>query len=65
MALCQRNEKQTLNAGQFGYVRDSATPPVQVPPAQGIQVTMPLAISRNAGASGSVGKGQQTECVVP
>ena len=56
---------QTLNAGQFGYVRDNVTPPVQVPPAQGIQVTMPAAISRNAGTGGTVGKGQQSECVVP
>jgi hypothetical protein len=56
---------QTLNAGQFGYVRNANTPPVQVPPAQGIQVTMPVAISRNAGTGGTVGKGQQAECVVP
>lgn len=56
---------QTLNAGQFGYVASATTAPVQVPAQQGIQVTMPVAISRNAGTGGSVGKGQQTECVVP
>jgi len=66
-AVTVRNNagQQVLNAGQFGYVRDTATPPVQVPPAQGIQVTMPVAISRNAGTGATVGKGQQTECVVP
>jgi len=66
-AVTVRNSagQQVLNAGQFGYVRDNVTPPVQVPPAQGIQVTMPMAISRNAGSGGTVGKGQQTECVVP
>ena len=58
--------QQVLNAGQFGYVRDSVTAPVQVPPQQGIQVTMPVAISRNAGTGGTVGKGRQdAECVVP
>jgi ferric-dicitrate binding protein FerR (iron transport regulator) len=66
-AVTVRNNagSQTLNAGQFGYVRNATTPPVQVPPAQGIQVTMPVAISRNAAAGGTVGKGQQAECVVP
>ena len=56
---------QTLNAGQFGYVASATTAPVQVPAQQGIQVTMPVAISRNAGTGGAVGKGQQAECVVP
>ena len=58
--------QQVLNAGQFGYVRDSVTAPVQVPAQQGIQVTMPLAISRNVGSGGTMGKGRQdAECVVP
>ena len=58
--------QQVLAAGQFGYVRDNSTPPVQVPSQQGIQVTMPLAISRNAGAGSTVGKGRQdNECAVP
>jgi hypothetical protein len=58
--------QQVLNAGQFGFVRDAATPPVAVPPQQGIQVTMPLSISRNAGSGATVGKERQdNECVVP
>jgi hypothetical protein len=58
--------QQTLNAGQFGYVASANTAPVQVPPQQGIQVTMPVAISRNAGTGATVGKGKQdAECVVP
>lgn len=55
---------QTINAGQFGYVRDVATPPAQVPPQQGIQVTMPLAISRNSATGATVGKTQSDECSV-
>ena len=55
---------QTINAGQFGYVRDVATPPVQVPAQQGIQVTMPLAISRNSATGATVGKAQSDECSV-
>ena len=44
----------------------STAPPMLVPPSQGIQVTMPLAISRNAGSGATIGKGRQdNECVVP
>lgn len=67
-AVAVRNNAgtQTLNAGQFGYVASANTAPVQVPPQQGIQVTMPVAISRNAGSGATVGKGgQSAECVVP
>lgn len=56
--------QQVLNAGQFGYVRDAGTPPVAVPPQQGIQVTMPLAISRNAGTGAALGKAQDNECAI-
>jgi hypothetical protein len=48
---------QLIDAGKFGFVRNASTPPVIVPPQQGIQVTMPTSISQN-NASG-VGK----ECV--
>ncbi len=58
--------QQVLNAGQFGYVANQTTAPSAVPPQQGIQVTMPLAISRNAGAGGSLGKGRNdAECAIP
>jgi len=58
--------QQVLNAGQFGYVRDFGTPPSLVPSQQGIQVTMPLTISRNAGTGATVGKERQdNECAVP
>ncbi len=67
-AVTVRNNagQQVLNAGQFGYVASATTAPVQVPAGQGIQVTMPVAISRNAGTGATIGKGKQdTECVVP
>jgi hypothetical protein len=58
--------QQNLAAGQFGYVRDARTPPAMVPPQQGVQVTMPLAVSRNAGTGGTLGRERQdNECVVP
>lgn len=57
--------QQVLNAGQFGYVRDARTPPIMVPPQQGIQVTMPPAISKNEGGGRSVGKDhKEDECTV-
>lgn len=40
--------QQLFNAGQFGYVANINQPPVVVPPAQGIQFTMPQAISVNS-----------------
>jgi len=40
---------QSVKAGQFAYAPpDAGAPPAIVPPGQGIQVTMPLAIARNA-----------------
>jgi hypothetical protein len=56
--------QQVLIAGQFGYVRDASTAPVIVPPARGIQVTMPPAISRNAGSGKTLGTSSNYECPV-
>lgn len=67
-AIAVRNNagQQIINAGQFGYVRDTVSAPAAVPAAQGVQVTMPLAISRNAGAGSTLGKERQdNQCVVP
>jgi len=55
---------QVLNAGQFGFVQSPSTPPVIVPPGQGIQVTMPSSISQNTGAGRGVGKVKENECAV-
>lgn len=56
--------QQVLNAGQFGYVRDASSTPTEV--RQGIQVSMPLAISRNAGVGATVGKSRNdAECAIP
>lgn len=53
-------------AGQFAYIKDWITPPMIVPPGQGVQVTIPSSIARNRG------KGQTLDitkcngqCVVP
>lgn len=64
-AILVRNSagQQQFAAGQFGYVRDAVTPPIVVPPQQGIQVTMPPSISQNSAAGRSVGKTKDTECV--
>ena len=51
-----------INAGQFGFVANANTPPVPVPPQQGIQVTMPSSISQNKGGGRGVGKGDDAEC---
>jgi len=53
-----------LTAGQYGYVRDPNTPPVQVPPAQGVPVTMPPSISQNNTQGQGIGKARDTECAI-
>lgn len=54
--------QQQINAGQFGYVASNQTPPQVVPPQQGIQVTMPPAISKNDARGQGIGKGKESEC---
>ncbi len=54
---------QLINSGQFGFVRDSTTPPVVVPPQQGVQVTMPPSISQNEGTGKGVADSKDNQCV--
>lgn len=65
VSLTNQGGMQVVNAGQFAYVRDNVTPPVIQPPSQGIQVTMPTQISRNAVGGRTVGaKRDDVECAV-
>ena len=41
-----------INIGQFGFVANQNTPPLIVPPGQGVQVTVPSAIERGVGNQG-------------
>ena len=56
--------EQVVSSGQFGYVRNSTTPPAVVPAQQGIQVTMPSSISQNKSDGRGVGKAKEGECAV-
>ena len=51
-----------INAGGFGFVANANTPPVPVPPQQGIQVTMPSSIAQNKGGGKGIGKSSESEC---
>jgi hypothetical protein len=53
-----------IDAGQFGFVADASTPPVPVPPQEGIQVTMPSSIAENKGDGKGVGKSGTAECKI-
>jgi hypothetical protein len=64
ISITNQSGTTNLSAGQFGYVRDPQTPPVQVPPSQGVQVTMPPAISQNSSQGQGIGKGKDTECAI-
>lgn len=47
--------ERDFEAGQFGYVRDAATPAENVPAERGVRVTMPGSISRNGTQGNTVG----------
>jgi hypothetical protein len=64
ISLTNASGTLNLDAGQFGYVQTPNTPPVQVPPNQGIQVSMPSNISQNGGSGKGVGGNKSSECVV-
>ena len=51
-----------VGAGQFGFVPNANSIPVVVPPAQGIQVTMPPNIAQNKGGGSGVGTSDGSEC---
>ncbi len=63
-AILVRNPagQQQITAGEFGFVRDSGSAPLIIPPQQGVQVTMPPSISQNTAGPG-IGRGQEKECV--
>jgi hypothetical protein len=63
IVVSNQGGRQEIGTGQFGYVQSAASPPVIVPPQQGIQVTMPPNISQNSAAGRGVGKGKESECV--
>jgi hypothetical protein len=64
VVLTNKGGTTQFSAGQFGYVANTNTPPVVVPPSQGIQVRMPTSISQNAPAAGATNKNSDPECVV-
>ncbi|WDZ96444.1 FecR domain-containing protein [Herbaspirillum sp. WKF16] len=55
---------QVFQAGQFGFVANLNTAPLIVPPTQGVPVTMPQSISKNAPASGGASKASAVDCIV-
>jgi len=51
-------------AGSFSYTASHNSTPKLVPPAQGIQVTMPSSISSNKGSGSGMGKSDGNACSV-
>jgi hypothetical protein len=56
--------QQVVNAGQFGFVKDSFTLPAIRPPQDGVRVTMPQAVSQNNATGSGIGRDNQTQCSV-
>jgi hypothetical protein len=56
--------QQMYQSGQFGYIANLNTPPVMLPPTQGVPVTMPLSISKNAPAAQANSNATNVDCVV-
>lgn len=63
IVVANRAGEVLVGTGQFGFVRDSAVAPQIVPPASGIRLGMPPAISRSDAAGRSVGSKGDAECV--
>jgi len=55
--------QQIFQSGQFGFIANLNTPPMVIPPAQGVPVTMPTSISKNAPATTQQGS-NNVDCVV-
>ncbi|TAK46425.1 MAG: hypothetical protein EPO27_08035 [Betaproteobacteria bacterium] len=55
---------QEFKVGQFGYVQTSQTPPVEVPPGQGTQVTLPPQALNQQILGGTVGTSATLECAI-
>ena len=51
-------------AGSFSYTADANTPPKLVPPSEGVQVTMPPAISSNKASGQGMGSSDGNTCTV-
>jgi len=64
VALTNPAGQQTLGAGQFGFVGALNTPPTMVPPTQGVPVTMPQSISRNAPPAAAQNSSGGVDCIV-
>jgi hypothetical protein len=56
--------QQVFQAGDFGFVANLNTPPLVIPPTQGVPVTMPVSISRNAPAASASAKSGTVDCIV-
>ena len=61
--VSDRGGSQIFNAGQFGYVRNSNSPPVIVPVEQSHTVTMPAAISKNVNSGTTIGTEKVNACL--
>jgi len=62
IVLTNRAGRVELNPGQFGFAANNDTPPVQVPPQSGIQVTMPNSIAQNKGSGKGIGRNDDDSC---
>ena len=50
--------------GEFGYVQNNQSPPVQVPPGQGTEVTLPPQALNQQILGGTVGTSSTLECAI-
>jgi hypothetical protein len=64
IVLSNPGGSQVFQAGQFGYVANVNTPPMPIPPALGVPVTMPQSISKNAPGSKAVDASKSVSCMV-
>ncbi len=54
-----------VNIGEYGFVADSTSVPIQIPPVDGIRVTMPISLSRNSMDGHGLGEANDQQCMMP
>lgn len=64
IALTNKAGSVEFGAGQFAYVQDENTLPVETPTEEGVRVTMPSSIAVNRGAGDGIGDFSSCECIV-
>lgn len=64
IVLSNAGGSREYRVGEFGFVQNSTTPPVVIPPSQGTRVVLPSQALDRTAIGGSIGRGSDLECAI-